>query len=806
MSKNLLTKRILCSVLAIGAYSYVSNIGYLEAAEKVDSGSIYKSTTITDSIDINGDYKGSVGFAVYSGKDVDIKLIGDKINIASKTDKSNENTETRTIYAAANGSITLGNSNSTINVDSSGADAMGITAIGEGSNITINADTLNVKVDDKGEDNIYGIYGIHVQNNTQSEKAPDNAAKIDINANNIILNSTELGLSAFSNGQMNINGNLLVNANNAIDVRGNSTVNINTDGKHSTVLNGDIVFETPATPENAHGSGNIINAYVNANFNGENSSLTGRAYQVYADSTDPSKPMESVELNTPPYYGNVTGLNLEFNNGAAWNMTGDSFVNDIAISNNSAINIQDKVNKFNADNMIINNSIINMEGINNEVNINNLTGNNGIVNVVAAITDEGVNSGILNIGIDLHNNDADTLSFADNKNLMNGLTVNYKGITADDFTNREEAAKALDKLAGNIKVNEDVQKVNNTTANIKEGIINGAVTGTISFKELDGEQNGLTHEGTVKIDSVQQKKSTTTMDNMKDIASVALAAWRQEDSTLSQRLGELRSSEGDQGFWTRMSRGEFEYKDGFKNQYNYYQLGYDKAFDDWHYGIAISHNDGQTSYKNGYGENDSTSLSLYGTWLGKKGNYADIVLKQGKLNNEFTNYANAGIVTGDYDMWGTSISTEYGQKINFANDWYITPQMQLTYMRIGGEDYTANVLVNGQNNKMQVNQDSMNSFVGRVGFEAGKQIGDKGSIYAKASILHEFEGQADTYLSMNGISNSYSQDIGDTWYECGLGLNYKMADNSYLYADVVKTFGGDLRTPWQWNAGVKWNF
>lgn len=56
------------------------------------------------------------------------------------------------------------------------------------------------------------------------------------------------------------------------------------------------------------------------------------------------------------------------------------------------------------------------------------------------------------------------------------------------------------------------------------------------------------------------------------------------------------------------------------------------------------------------------------------------------------------------------------------------------------------------------------------------------------------------------VSDSYSQDIGGTWYEAGLGFNFKTTDNSYVYADVVKTFGDDIKTPWQWNVGARWSF
>ena len=289
-----------------------------------------------------------------------------------------------------------------------------------------------------------------------------------------------------------------------------------------------------------------------------------------------------------------------------------------------------------------------------------------------------------------------------------------------------------------------------------------------------------------------------TMNAMKNLEAAATIAWRQEDSTLSQRLGELRECTGGQGIWARMSRGEFEYDGEYKNQYNFFQLGYDWASDNWHYGVAVSHNDGETAYTYGSGENRSTSLSLYGTWLGDAGHYADIVLKQGRLSNDFDVYTSAGYTSGDYDAWGTSLSGEYGKKILLENDWYVTPQAQLTLMRIGGEDYDTN-------NGIRVRQDTLYSAVGRLGFELGRKLDEKGSVYAKASVLHDFAGNAETYLTYNDIMNSYSQDLSDTWFEAGIGFNYRTGDNSYIYADVVRTFGGDVETPWQWNLGMRWS-
>ncbi len=447
-------------------------------------------------------------------------------------------------------------------------------------------------------------------------------------------------------------------------------------------------------------------------------------------------------------------LNLE--NDASWIATGYSEVNKLTMNQeNIYVDTPSNIGDI---------TINEYSGVGNIIFKSDNTDEHGIVNINTSsfIISDAIENSFINVG------------------------VSNASINTLDFNKAEEN---LNTLAGKVYYDGDKNNLNGKVI-IKEGLITSEVSGDLLF---DSNRN----RGYVA--NVKQNSSTTTIDNIKNIAETAIVAWRQEDSTLSQRLGELRESDGGQGIWVRMSRGEFEYDGEYKNQYNFFQMGYDWAAGSWHYGAAVSHNDGQTTYTHGDGENRSTSLSLYGTWLGDKGHYADIVLKQGRLSNDFDIYTEAGHTSGDYDAWGTSLSGEYGMKVDLDGGWYVTPQAQLTLMRIGGEDYTTN-------NGIKVNQDSLESAVGRVGFEVGKRISDSGSIYAKASLLHDFAGSADTYLSLNGLTNSYHKDIGDTWCEAGIGFNYKTSKNSYVYADVVKTFGGDVETPWQWNAGMRWTF
>lgn len=608
------------------------------------------------------------------------------------------------------------------------------------STVTIGDGTKITAIGEGGAGNSVFVYGV----TTGSNGIVNLGKNVDIIAEAIGTDAGQLmGINA-NTGTVNMEGgSITLKPNNesryglyAVFATNNGEVNINQKEENSLKITGDIFTNGKA---------------INLNFTTDDSVFNG-----------------SADLNNAS-----SQINLKFSNGAIWN-NGDGYLD----------NIKSEVTKLTLDNGIINQKSA------NQLIINEYLGT-GDINFAAKDTD---NNGVLNFA----NTGDVTIKSAEAGSYVNLGVINNTINTLDS----EKAEENLNAIANKIYYTNHLDGNITGSVKIAEGLITPEASGDLLFYEDDS--NGHT-AGQGYVTNVTQgnggsgSTETATMAGMKNIAATAIVAWRQEDSTLSQRLGELRESDGGQGIWVRMSRGEFEYDGEYKNQYNFFQMGYDWAAGSWHYGAAVSHNDGQTTYTHGDGENRSTSLSLYGTWLGDKGHYADIVLKQGRLSNDFDIYTEAGHTSGDYDAWGTSLSGEYGMKVDLDGGWYVTPQAQLTLMRIGGKDYTTN-------NGIKVNQDSLESAVGRVGFEVGKRISDSGSIYAKASLLHDFAGSADTYLSLNGLTNSYHQDIGDTWCEAGIGFNYKTSENSYVYADVVKTFGGDVETPWQWNAGMRWTF
>lgn len=584
---------------------------------------------------------------------------------------------------------------------------------------------------------------------------------ISLNGENININAKNYGLVAFSGSELNVNGNLVVNvvnAKNAIDTRGNAIININTDGKHTTVLNGDIVFETPYT-----GSGSIINSNININLSGEESSWTGRAYQEYNVENESGRYelIYSAELDAPDYCGDVTGFKMNINDGASWNMTGDSFINNITVENGGVVNVQEGVKEFNigtaADKggITLNNGIINLQGENQQITVTELDGTGGTVN-----TNSLYNK------MNIKNVDEDT-----------AITVNGSGEIADAIYGGDATAQNLADV-----VTTGTGKSAASQITTDEGIIAGKITADVK----DGEVTNYT-----------VAKNTTNV-GISNLAAINLMTWRQENNDMNKRLGELRDSKGEHGVWARMVRGEVEYE-SIQKQYNYYQIGYDEKLStdpNWTVGMFLTRTEGNSTFRTGSAENNHTGVGVYGSYLKDDGSFIDLVAKYARIDSDFN--ANGGVGSGDYNTNGYSISAEYGKRFEQGNGFWIEPQVELTYGTVGAVDYTTG-------NGAKVRQEGMDSLVGRVGFSIGKDI-KAGNIYARASYLYDFDGETEVTMSHSGISDVYEQDLGGGWFEVGLGANINLSDATHLYFDVEKTYGGDVATPWQWSAGMRWTF
>lgn len=361
-----------------------------------------------------------------------------------------------------------------------------------------------------------------------------------------------------------------------------------------------------------------------------------------------------------------------------------------------------------------------------------------------------------------------------------GLTVKGNGDIADQIA--ADASKA--KVLANVVTSGNGEDAKSAASNLEAdaGVISGGFRAAVN---ADGGIEKLT------------EFVNTSNQAVSSMANLSLMTWRQENNDMNKRLGEVRASEGNQGIWARMARGQSKYgAQGIKNQYNYYQLGYDsKISDDWILGGAFTYTDGDSSYTNGSGTNKHTGFAVYGSNLRDDGSFIDLIAKYAHMKNDFD--VNGGVGSGDYSTNGFSFSAEYGKRFQQEGYW-IEPQAELTYGRVSSADFTTK-------NGASVHQDSMDSLVGRLGFSLGKDI-KQGNVYVRASYLYDFQGDTSVTMSKEGATTPFKTDLGGGWWEFGVGTNLNLGHDTHFYLDVETTAGGDVDTPWQWNAGVRYSF
>ena len=259
-----------------------------------------------------------------------LTVLGSEINLS---------TNGRGVVAGSNGgTVNIGNEK-TKKIDLNTSGDIGILVVAADAHVALVAKDITIENTNPNTDKYPAA--LWVQSNDQNLALGNRRASLKIDADNLKLASHLIGLAAFSGSKTDINANLTIDAANVIDTRGNATVNINTDGKHSTTLNGDIVFETPNSPGDTQNSGELINSNVTVVLSGSDSSWTGRSYQEYKVN---GKLQQLIGLEgDPSYHGNVTGFKLTAANGATWNVTGDSFVNELTLKNGGAIQAADSV-------------------------------------------------------------------------------------------------------------------------------------------------------------------------------------------------------------------------------------------------------------------------------------------------------------------------------------------------------------------------------------------------------------------------------------------------------------------------------
>ena len=600
---------------------------------------------------------------------------------------------------------------------------------GTGGEITLKGENLNITA--RATDPTGWAYGIYAITRSTS-LTPDKVSVINIDSDNLTITAESAtegqsdGIIAWSQGQVRINnGNVAINADNAINTRGNSLVEINADNKaeNSVQINGDIVFEY-----NNESSGTTIDSDVIINLSNSNSHLVGNI--ITNSDIDP----------IPDGKDNVDGMRLGLYNGAQWTTDSSSFVNTLTMSG----------------------GIINARGgKGQQIKVEDFTGSGGTINTETEVEESGdLSTGTIDLGSVI----GDKPTF----------DIYFKGITADDIEDIDKV-KTVEVITGDtdgIIINRYVE----------EGLINGDIT-------VDSYGN------------IIQGRSST-LDRLTNIGAINFLTWRQESSSLNQRMGELRDSQGTSGVWARVYGGKFELDNEFKNEYQTYQVGYDKKYDyaggKLFLGYLFSYTDGSSNYKLGSGENNSFGVGVYGAWVNSSGHYVDIIAKINRLHNEYDIYADNEARTnskGDYTNYGISLGAEYGKRFTMDRV-FIEPSIRMDLGKVAHRSYTTS-------SGVRVDQDSIYSALGTLGVKVGYEL-SKGNIYARVAGVKEFAGDMDMSFKNSKTSKTYGKDFEDEWVEIGVGGNYRVAENVNLYLDLSKTTDAHVDTAWQVNLGFRW--
>ncbi len=400
--------------------------------------------------------------------------------------------------------------------------------------------------------------------------------------------------------------------------------------------------------------------------------------------------------------------------------------------------------------------------------LNNLSMNDGVVNLnpeVDVQVDKLTGSGTVNMAVD--NGQAGSLTAGTAQNAS--LNVNLTGVTSDDLT-AEQAATLVQQVSSD-------DRSLTVTGNVDEGLVNGALT---------IGPDGNTSMGKNRVMEAALETAS--------VSSVALDRILTND--LRKRMGDLRSANGEHGLWVRWDGGKLKGDSGLTNNFNTIQIGADTAAgQNVRLGLAASFTHGDIDHSRGSSDMEGVALAGYGVWMAQNGLFADVVGRIGTFRTDMSVDGHDGTL----DSLVASLSGEVGWRVDLNELFYLEPQAELAYTYIEGDKFGLG--------SARYDIDDTDSLIGRAGLAAGFKLpDDRGDIYARASVVQQFMGDAKISGQNNGMLNTYKLDGDDTWVEYGIGSNIRLTDAVYAWIDVERTEGATIDEEWRGTVGLRYSF
>ena len=631
---------------------------------EIDATTINVTTTNTD----------GNAYGIYAEQNSQVDLNGTTINIT--TDSTNG--EARAVnargesgtYDATKGSVVnLGNTNTeNINVTVNG-EGYGLISQYQGSAINVLGDNLTIA----GSGDVTGILA---QNQTVTTEGKVNTdadysdnAKVVIGEGTVtkitVTNGT--GISAMSMGKVSVAGDLYVNAETAVEARGDSVIEINKAGNKTVQLDGDILFDY------ADNSRTTINAAVDITLANDNSYFKG-----------------SIIADPDSKQGEVAGMKLALSNGATWELTGASVVNNATFGESSVL-------KIDGDTFEKSKGVYALNG----------TSDNDVLEVEngAKLVVNGIDEKTYNIAKGFETISADKWDVDNLNALMQGEWKEENGLQL--FV----SAKKASDMAADTGISE-------STAGLVQSIIEGANSGeTLNASEqaaVEFIQNVMDVNGSDSAAVGNAINAATKMGeaggNSATAASIVKNVTGVTNDRLSFNCGHSAPHKGGHGvglleegsgadIWVEYVHGKDKVEDmpstagttSYEGQFNGIVMGVDfKKVNKFQSGVAFNYGEGDT---NSVG-NAVRTHSDYDFWgIGYYGNIhnddSNVIfdVSYAKTDSDVTQY-NSGSTfeaSPETTTWSAGVKLE---KLYQNENVQIVPYTGLRYMSIDADDYS----------------------------------------------------------------------------------------------------------------------
>ena len=298
-------------------------------------------------------------------------------------------------------------------------------------------------------------------------------------------------------------------------------------------------------------------------------------------------------------------------------------------------------------------------------------------------------------------------------------------------------------------------------------------------------------------------------------------------NSLNKRMGELRDNNNGQGAWARVFVGGLStsYGLGTQSTYTTIQAGYDYALGfegaNNYLGVALSYANALTDTKKSIDVGgvvsgiDKTStngieVALYNSYVEDSGWFNDTIFKFSymmsdvKVINQSDTYST--------NNFGIVLSDEFGYrfKLGESKEWYIDPQLEVGFGYFNQSDLKQ---VLGQATLTGI-QDAIATLRARVGanwaydfkkFTQGKGI--NASVYLGTYYSYDYISGGEISLVTDLGTKGNLKPLSSTGkFELNVGTNIEVQNNTRIYFDFEKSFGGDITTEYQVNLGVRYSF